>query len=57
MILMHEEITDSLVDERCKIVREKAESHKKIMYLENHGNKDNHKDLEKILPYMTEFFN
>lgn len=57
MILMCEEITDSLVEERYKVMRKKAESHKEIMYLENHGNKDNHMDVEKILPYMTDFLN
>ena len=57
MILMCDELTDAMIEERCEVVRRAADSHKEIMYLENHGNKDKNLNLEVILPYMTDYFN
>lgn len=57
MLLQFENLTDEERLKRSECVREKAETSKKIMYLENHGNEDNHWDANEVLPWLMQYFN
>ena len=57
MVLMYDVVTDSLVEERSRVVRETADKQKEIMYLQNHGSRNTRIDAEDIVSHMTDYFN